>query len=140
MVANDMRQLAGDIRSFREPLKLAIQGVLAPSIRKNFDEGGRPAWPELADATIKRKKRNKDKILVESGKLRRVASQYNSWTVTTNSATLDVLPGAEYGSFHETGTKNMPERPFSTIQSDDADEVELVFEIWLRRRARARNF
>lgn len=140
MVANDMREFAQDIRSFHEPLKLAVQGIIAPSIRQNFEVGGRPAWDSLADTTLARKKQNKNTILVETGKLKRVAGQLNAWTITRDSATFDKLPGVEYGNFHQTGTTNMAAREFAVIQADDEIEVEMVFESWLRRRAQARNF
>src|SRR5690606_29929622 len=53
IVAKNVDKLGLDIRSFREPLKRAIQQVVIPSIRTNFDSGGRPAWEPLSEATLR---------------------------------------------------------------------------------------
>jgi phage gpG-like protein len=100
-------KLSMDIRSFKEPLTRAIREVMVPSIRKNFDVGGRPAWEPLSDETwIIRSKFGwtGGDILMLTGTLRKVASQMNIWTITQNSATIRDLPQQVwYGKVHQAG-------------------------------------
>lgn len=151
MFAAEQAALAVDIRSFREPLKRSIQAVLGPSFRHNFEVGGRPAWAPLKDVTIERKERtgaaNPSQILVHTGKLRRVAGQLNIWEINgiQGEAHVSRLPGAEYGSFHQSGfTHHMgnevPAREFLVIQPQDEAEIEQVFDIWVRERFRRKGW
>lgn len=133
IMAAGLESIGYNIRSFREPLQRSVREVLAPSLRENFDTGGRPAWEPLAPGTI-RQKRGNDQILVRSGLLRRVAGQLNIWSIDRESATLGSLPRAQYGMYHQYGTDDMPERPWAVIQESDADAIELIFEEWLEER------
>lgn len=104
IAAGRVAKLGLDIRSFREPLLRSIREVMVPSIRRNFDEGGRPAWEPLADDTVERRDGESEPILVRSGSLRRVASQINIWDITTTSAVIRDLPQAVwYGKVHQAG-------------------------------------
>lgn len=104
IVAKDIERLGLDIRSFKEPLSRVVKMVMIPSIRKNFDAGGRPAWEPLAEGTIKRRDNSAWPILDETGKLRRKATQFNIWTITAGSATVRALPSdVFYGAFHQAG-------------------------------------
>lgn len=142
VMAADFATLGLDIRSHREPLKRAVQGVLAGSFRYNFDVGGRPGWEPLAESTvqIKHDLGYPPDILVRTGKLKRVAGQLNIWTITREEAYVTQLPGAEYGEFHQSGTKHMPAREFMVIQPSDEVEIEQVFETWLLQRFGRRGF
>lgn len=139
--------LAKGIKSLREPLELAIKGVLAPSFRQNFYVGGRPAWEPLSDVTIERKhakgSKNPETILVDTGALRRMAGQLNIWTVEGGygnigaaEARLDnmTLP---YAEIHQVGMTNMPARPWAVIQPEDEEKIQFVFDAWMARRAAA---
>jgi phage gpG-like protein len=106
--ARAIDRLGMDIRSFREPLKRAVQRVMAPSFQKNFDEEGRPdEWADLSDATLEIRERmgdRGDQILNRSGALRRVAGQLNIWTITQETATVRDLPERVwYGKLHQAG-------------------------------------
>src|SRR6185503_20125327 len=70
LLARRVDKLGADIRSFRVPLKMAIQQVVIPSIRKNFDQGGRPTWEPLSEHTIRNRKGG-TQPLVRTGLLRR---------------------------------------------------------------------
>lgn len=137
----DLSELGVSIRSYREPLKRAVQQVLAPSIQKNFDVGGRPPWPPLAEGTILDKTRAglaDMSPLVRTGMLRRVAGQLNIWTLNSDEAHIDStgLPErAAYGRFHQTGTRNMPAREWAVIQDEDGAKVEEIFWAWIAERA-----
>jgi phage gpG-like protein len=104
VVAKDVQRLGLDIRSFREPLTAIVKTVLIPSIRKNFDAGGRPAWEPLAEATILARKYSAWPILQRSGKLRKRATQLNIWDIGLTTATIRSLPSdVFYGAYHQAG-------------------------------------
>lgn len=103
LVAKDINRLGLDIRSFRVPLARSVSEVMTGSIRKNFNVGGRPPWEPLADYTVEVRGSSKP-ILIRSGKLRRVASQFNIWTITQTSAFIRQLPSSVwYGNIHQAG-------------------------------------
>jgi phage gpG-like protein len=102
-------KLGMDIRSFREPLKRAVQQVIAPSFRKNFDEGGRPdAWEPLSASTLEIRQRqgfSGVQPLIKTGLLRRTMGQLNIWTITRTSAMIKDLPEKIwYGAIHQAGS------------------------------------
>jgi hypothetical protein len=110
MTAKNFDTLEMDIRSFREPLKRAIQTVVAPSIGANFLSGGRPEhWMPLSDATIPVKNNAGSKFPVEdpllrSGLLMKTMQQLNIWTITTVDAKIEALPDKIwYGNLHQGG-------------------------------------
>ena len=99
--------LSEDIRSFRIPLERSVRQVLVPSIRRNFEEGGRPTWEALSDATLLfREFYGFDKApLIRTGRLERVATQINMWNVDTLQATMNDLPDKVwYGIIQQEGT------------------------------------
>lgn len=110
IAAARVNDLAGKIKSFREPLLISIREVMVPSIRRNFDQGGRPAWEPLSSSTLKIRKYygiDSSKILVRSGALRRVASQINIWTVTATTAMiLDLPQKVWYGKIQQAGASS----------------------------------
>jgi phage gpG-like protein len=164
IIAGNIDKLGVDIRSFRVPLKRAVKEVMIPSIRKNFDAGGRPAWTPLADATIERKGNNS--ILINSGALRRQMGYQNIWTITKDYAIIQDLPQSIwYGKVHQAGADigasssravknittgrivanvsqgegfNIPARPFVVVQPSDERGIESVFRHWLDERVKAR--
>lgn len=107
ITAGRINKLGLDIRSFKEPLTRAIREVMVPSIRRNFDVGGRPAWEPLAEDTLILRQSfgfGGNKILVRSGVLAGVASQINIWDVSMTSAVIRDLPNkAWYGKIHQEG-------------------------------------
>lgn len=111
IAAGRIAKLGLDIRSFREPIMRSIRQVMVPSIRRNFEEGGRPEpWEPLSDATIEMRTRGDggDQTLVRTGTLARVASQINIWTVTqTTGMILDLPEKAWYGKVQQSGYGGM---------------------------------
>ena len=98
--------LAVNVKSFREPLKRSVQQVLSPSIRRNFDVGGRPPWQALSSVTKEIRVRegfSEGPILVRTGKLKRVAGQLNIWTIDSEKAFVSNLGAASYGIVHQEG-------------------------------------
>lgn len=104
LVARDVDRLGIDIRSFKEPLTRSVKRVIIPSIRKNFDAGGRPGWEPLSEYAIKRRGYSAWPILIRSGALRKGATQFNIWDIGQTSATVRKLPDKVwYGALHQSG-------------------------------------
>lgn len=109
ILARDINKLGMDIRSFREPLKRAIQQVMIPSIRQNFSAGGRPEpWEELSEVTEKFREDagfpGSGPILVRKGTLQRNMGFLSIWQITPNFATIKELPPRIwYGKLHQSG-------------------------------------
>jgi phage gpG-like protein len=161
ILARKVDKLGLNIRSFREPLLRSVRQVMVPSIRQNFDSGGRPPWEGLAGKTIYRK--GHARPLIKSGSLRRVATQINIWKIDSEKALVSDLPDKVwYGKVHqagygggtatrrvgikniqtgittyfeesgaEAGTGAIPARPFIVLQPEDLDAIERVFGDWL---------
>lgn len=136
--ARQLNVFGMNIKSFREPLKRAIQQVIAPSFRRNFEVGGRPQpWAPLAEYTVE-VRGSSEPILVRSGLLARTMTQLNIWTIDTQKAALlDLPPKIWYGKIHQFGNidTNTPARPFAVLQDEDWDAIERVFARWLAERA-----
>lgn len=107
IAAGRIDKLGLDIRSFKEPLTRAIREVMVPSIKRNFSEGGRPAWEPLSEATMSIrawKGVGGSSPLISSGLLARTASQINIWDVNQTSAVIRDLPDKVwYGKIHQGG-------------------------------------
>jgi len=157
IIARRLFELSNKLRSFREPLELSIREVMRPSIAKNFEVGGRPAWVPLSPKTIARK--GGGKILIEKGKLKGAATQRSIWNLTREAAVIDpgaLLAKAPYAGFHQAGTnkeglpkavKNergktifvigevgVPARPYLMIQKEDATAIRRIFLAWLEEK------
>jgi phage gpG-like protein len=111
MSAKAFNKMDLDIRSYRVPLKRAIQRVLAPSIGQNFIANGRPdVWVPYSDQTVQMKMNDpknrfgEGDMLRRSGLLWKTMQQYNIWTVTQNQAAILNLPDKVwYGAVHQAG-------------------------------------
>lgn len=151
ILAKDVQKLGLDIRSFRDPLSRSVKRVLIPSIRKNFEAQGRPAWEPLSEVTVKLRGAS-GPILNRSGRLKRKATQFNIWTITREAASLQSLPAdVWYGAVHQAGhggftgslgsvvgsgaaRVRIPARPFVMFQNEDGNAVREVFAQWLTER------
>jgi phage gpG-like protein len=160
ILVGQFEALAASVRSYHEPLKRSIQQVVIPSIKKNFDVGGRPSWPVLAPATLVFRGELKStssldalsagfgsEILVRSGKLRRAAQALARWTITRDEAYAGgAWPGSVwYGPLQHTGFigghgAETPPRPFMMIQEEDMPKIEEVFVQWFKERLIATGF
>jgi len=102
-----------------------IGEIALTSVQENFELGGRPKWPALAAATIKRK--GHDKPLIQVGTLKNISRK-----VTPNSVIVGVQPAAkDYAAIHQFGGKagrgrkvNIPARPYMILQQEDLTEIE----------------
>lgn len=100
-------------------LKDAIEQVIIPQFKDAFVSGGIPHWEPLAIETIVKK--GHDTILVDSGDLEAGAISINTWQISGGVATM--FDPVEYGHYHVTGTKHMPSRDFTSLDSDTADRL-----------------
>ena len=149
MLMRDFAQIGLDITRTKVPLKMAIDNVVIPSIRQNFEQQGRPnKWKALAEETqyqrIAEGYNGSEPILQRTGTLRKVATQKNAWSVNDGEARMDKLSDrAFYGVFHQFGAVGksvLPARPFAMLQKHDEVLIELQFEIWLTERFAAHGF
>lgn len=135
ILAGDLDRLALNIRSLREPLTRAVKEVIIPSIRANFSAEGRPSWAPLALDTI-RIRGASGPILNRTGILLRTATQFNIWKIDMDSAVIVSLDSkVKYAKYHQSGTKNMPQREFIKYQEHDEIEIEAIFYSWLVDRS-----
>jgi len=130
ILADKLRSLGLNIRSFREPLDLSIRKVMLPSIHKNFAMEGRPPWPRLAASTII-ERGSAHPILQRTQLLYRKATQLNIWKIDRTSAAVAYLDSrVKYAKYHQFGTLKMPSREFLHITEDDQDKIVDVFYEW----------
>lgn len=124
------------IKSFREPLTKSVRTVIIPSIRTNFAAQGRPAWAPLAPATVLDRGAS-GPILDRKGRLLKVATQFNIWSYTKDSATITGLDSrVKYAKYHQSGTRKMPQRAFVLFQDEDEAAIERIFYEFVDRRMR----
>jgi len=155
-------KLGLDIRSFKEPLHRSIKEVMSPSLRQNFDSGGRPKkWKKLRPATIAKKtwlgQRAPESPLIGTGRLRTVVGQIGIWQINgpEGYAAINTLKDADYGLYHQEGAEGtpigiinkvtgvieegmfggLPERPFLLFQKKDEADIERIFIRWFQERA-----
>jgi len=103
ILARKVDKLGMDIRSFKEPLREAVKEVVIPSIRRNFDAGGRPKWELLVHSTVLRKGGD-ERPLIRTGKLRREMGYLKIWTIDREKAMITDLPNSIwYGKVHQAG-------------------------------------
>jgi len=114
-----------------EPVMRKIAGIMFSAVEENFEQEGRPAWPELSPVTIKqREKEGKwpGKILQKSqGGLAASIQEYH------NEETAIVGTNKEYARIHQFGGKagrnlkvTIPARPFLKITDEDLDDIKEV--------------
>lgn len=137
MVAG-LTRFAGSLRSLRDPLEEAVDGVLRPEVEEAFASEG-PGWESLKDVTIRDRRRlgfADGPILTRSGNLRSVATSKRIWEFDGQSGEAFVtdLPGAEYGFAHELGL-GVPQRSFMGVSDEGMDQIEEIFENFISANA-----
>lgn len=159
--AGQINKLGLDIRSFKEPLTRAIREVMTKSIQANFDAGGRPlGWKPISEETpaLRRNIHHWEggSPLVQSGRLMKVVTQINFWTITDKTAVVQGFPDSvSYGRVHQEGyggneglglsksgqlsgsgrpVAPIPRRRFLLLQDEDREAIKDVFGKWLDER------
>lgn len=116
-------------------LKLVIQA----GIDENFDRQAAPdgtPWPPLKRPRRRRRDARAvggsgQKILYDTGKLRAAATTNIKVVSNRSSMTFTLGPGADYGVFHQLGTKHMPKREFFGFSAAMIEEIEEEAADWL---------
>ena len=129
------------------PVMRNISEQLLISSRQRFVDEEAPdgtAWKPLKESTKQRKKRNKEKILTESGYLQNLVTAVtrDSAAVGSNRVYANVHQfGAEKGEFGSTAKSKLPipwgdipARPFLGISDDDRVDILETITNYLSRR------
>lgn len=109
-----------------------ISEIGTTSIQKNFEEGGRPKWPELAASTKARRIKTKTwpgQILSVSGTLRQINPE-----VTENAVIWSPGAGSDkYAAIHQFGgmvgrgkKTEIPKREYLLLQEEDKIEIHFA--------------
>ena len=83
------------------------------------------AWAALQPHTLKRKKRNRDKILTQRGYLRK-----HIYYQVTAPGRVEVFSDRVYAATHQFGRGNIPARPFLGISRRDTEEIGAIVRDW----------
>jgi phage virion morphogenesis protein len=114
------------------PVLEIIGEIGTTSIQKNFDEYGRPAWPELKASTMDQRIKTKTwpgQILVVSGKLKDISTDVSNTKVTWSPG-----PGAaDYAAIHNFGgmagrgkKTKIEKREYLLLQEEDKIEIHFA--------------
>lgn len=97
--------------AFRE-----VGEIVLRSIRKNFDDGGRPTrWPQRT--TRYRGRRSNNKLLIDTGRL------LDSITYRAFPSHVDIGTNVVYAPTHQFGRGGIPARPFIMLQDEDSAPI-----------------
>lgn len=135
-------RLARQFGDMSSPLITSIKKVVIPSMIRNYMLQGRPSWQPLAESTIERRSsKGFPRILIDTEKMARISTSWPIWKVDGNSANMEALDAVvPYARYHQSGTKNMPARPFALLQLKDVENIVIIFDDWIRRITGARDF
>lgn len=111
-----------------KPLMKNIAGIMADAVEENFEQEGRPdKWQELAESTIKHRKRTRHwpgKILQVEGQL--------ATSITTQHDNESAVIGSnlEYAAIHQLGGNagkgkkvEIPARPYLELREKDVNKI-----------------
>lgn len=111
-----------------KPLMKNIAGIMADAVEENFEQEGRPdKWQELAESTIKKRKKTKHwpgKILQVEGQLATsITTQYDNESAVIGS-------NLEYSAIHQLGGKagenksvEIHARPYLDLTKNEYKEI-----------------
>ena len=111
-----------DVRPALAEAGAYLEGKAKDRFLKEQDPEGRP-WAKLSPLTLARKRGSKfpSAILREQGILA------SSVAFRVSKTQVRVGSGIEYGAWHQTGTRNMPARPWLGFERDDPDTIAQFF-------------
>ena len=111
-----------------KPLMKNIAGIMADAVEENFEQEGRPdKWQELAESTIKHRKKTKHwpgKILQAEGQLATsITTQYDNESAVIGS-------NLAYAAIHQLGGQTgkgkkvtIPARPYLNLTNTNCKEI-----------------
>src|SRR5574344_1885054 len=113
------------------PLMKNIAGIMADAVEENFEQEGRPdKWQELAESTIKHRKKTKH----WPGKLLQVEGQLaTSITMQYDNESAVIGSNLAYAAIHQLGGQagkgknvKIPARPYLVLTTGDLSEILLL--------------
>src|SRR5574344_167173 len=111
-----------------KPLMKNIAGIMADAVEENFEQEGRPdKWQELAESTIKKRKKTKHwpgKILQVEGQLATsITTQYDNESAVIGS-------NLAYAAIHQLGGQagkgkkvTIPARPYLKLSNQELSKI-----------------
>jgi phage gpG-like protein len=126
----DIEAITGALKDL-SGVRSAIEGITGASVRRNFEEGGRPQkWkPSL------RVQKHGGKTLIQSGSLRDSCRAY------FHRGSLSLSSSLPYSGIHHRGGRagrdlksTIPARPFLMIQPEDETAIAKVVNDFLSRK------
>lgn len=132
-----------DLKYIGKPLWETIDNVFIPSIKKNFNNQGRPQrWKALSPITLQFRKHygyGPGPILDRSGRLKRAAQAKARWSVDAakGQAVYGNFPGQTwYAEIQQAGyfPRNITARPFAVIQEQDTIDMENIFRNFISKK------
>src|SRR5574344_661106 len=112
-----------------KPLMKNIAGIMADSVEENFEQEGRPdKWQELAESTIKKRKKTKHwpgRILQVEGQLATsITTQYDNESAVIGS-------NLAYAAIHQLGGQankkkkvTIPTRPYLSFAESELSNIQ----------------
>ena len=129
-------QIAATVTNFKPALQIIAHTVVAPSVLKNFEAGGRPQWAPLVTTTVDKKSRmgvsDPSKVLVHSGAMRTAATNSKSYKITKDKLTAAPF-ATRYWIYHQKGTGHVPQRVIMNLQAADRTKVNTIFAGYIRQ-------
>lgn len=136
-VASDLEGFSDDLGNTQEALQRVVKNVCIPAFAENFISGGRPSWVPLAPETIDQ---GGNDPLIRTGRLYSGSQAFSGWRISDSEAEFTEAAGAEYGKYHQFGTRKMPERPWATLTAEDEEKAEEEIVEWVAERLGAHGF
>ncbi len=151
VLERDMQDLAHDLasqRGLRKPFERIRDEVMIPSIRTNFQVGGRPKWEPLSLATFQSGGFGGREAFIASaagfqllpltktGQLKRAATAKARFSIKNNEMTYGNWPEKRwFGPVHNlpdlSRRAKIPNRPFTMIQPEDKVAIEEIMMEWI---------
>lgn len=119
------------------PLMKNIAGIMADATEENFSQQGRPdKWQELAESTIKKRKKAghwPGQILQVEGRLATsITTQYDNESAIIGS-------NLDYAAIHQLGGQagknksiTIPARPYLKVTNEDFENIQEAIKIFLK--------
>ncbi len=156
LLKRDLQDLGRDLaskRNLRKPFERIRDEVMIPSIRKNFEVGGRPRWEPLSLATfqsggfggreafIASGAFGGRKPLDKTGQMKRAATAKARFTIKGNEMTYGKWPEKRwFGPVHNlpdlSERAQIPNRPFTLIQQEDKVAITEIMMEWVEDQVR----
>jgi phage virion morphogenesis protein len=130
-----VRQLARDMRDVRAPMKEAGKRMIE-SIRRNFDEQGRPRRWKAHALSTRHRVFGPQRILIKSGTLRGSFKQkFSSGGVEVGTNVIYARrQHSGYPKGEGRGHQATPARPFAMFQREDVDSIGDIFRRHISRK------